>query len=86
MWTMFLLLFSDPVAGASELPEDVAYECPEDLSPLPDLLRRRCREAIALQVSSGAGGTRPVIVLPAAAAAAAGIALSNAKGDPPVSR
>lgn len=89
MWTLILLpLFIDPVTGAANPdagPDDVAIECPDTLAGLPDLVQRRCREAIALQPASG-GGTRPIIILPAAAAAAAGIALAGAKDDRPTSR
>ena len=89
MWTL-LLLSLDPVGKAPDkapdLPEAVAYQCPEKLTDLPDLLKRRCRDAVALQATPQGSGTRPVIILPAAAAAAAGIALGSAKGDPPISR
>ena len=89
MWTILLLFVMDPETSADTpaMPEAVAYECPDSLVELPDLVQRECRKALALQASPSAGaGTRPVIILPAAAAAAAGIALAGLKGDPPVSR
>ncbi|MBW0144745.1 hypothetical protein [Sphingomicrobium clamense] len=87
MWTkIFLSLLAiapDPAAG-DERDDTVEFECPDDLTGQPDLIVRKCREALAIPATGASGKT--IIILPVAAAAAAGVALAGLKSDPPVSR
>lgn len=71
----------------------VEFECPEDLGGLPDLIQRRCRAATPQGLDSPTNGLNsPVgfkgvkVLIPVAAMAAAGIALTSLKDDKPVSR
>lgn len=94
------LLAQPTVASAQDTAQDrqseeeaLEFECPEDLGGLPDLIQRRCREAVVggrispvqgLNSPTGFRGVR--VMIPVAAMAAAGIALTALKKDRPVSR
>lgn len=71
----------------------VEFECPEDLSGLPDLIQRRCRDATPAGRYSPVDGLNSQVArkgvrvfIPVAAWVATGIALTTLKGDKPVSR
>lgn len=87
MWTSILLLSltmtPDPESG-TDGNGNVEIECPDDLSGQPDLIARQCRKALAEQGAASSGNV--VILVPVAAAAAAGIGLAGLKQDAPASR
>lgn len=91
------LLAQPSVASAQDADDQddgtVEFECPEDLSGLPDLIQRRCRDATAQGLASPVEGLNSSInrrgvkvFIPVAAFVASGIALSTLKDDKPVSR
>jgi len=90
MWTTTLLLFSSFIADPGSTgvqdrsDERVEIDCSTKLAQRSDLIMRKCREASAAQGSNAVGSTK--ILIPVAAAAAAGIGLATLKQDEPTSR
>ena len=87
MWTYLLLsslFFAPDPESEGAAAGNVEIACPDDLSGQPDLIVRECRKALASQGASATGNV--VILVPVAAAAAAGIGLAGLKQDPSTSR
>lgn len=81
-----LSLVATPTLAAQEA-DTVEYQCPTDLTDVPQVVAKRCKAAIEEAANMGGTGASTVtIVLPVAVLAAAGIAIAASDEDRPVSR